>query len=162
MGIEMTTPMSEIRDFLQREVKRNVARVITLLQYVGEKVVNDIRTSHISEWNDQTGNLRSSIGYIISVDGKPVGQSGFEKVIGPKAKEEGYVEEVDGSEEGRTYAQSLVSLYPTGIALIVVAGMEYASYVERMENKVVLAQGELEARKLITQMVQKLNSKLAK
>ena len=151
----MTTPMNEIRAYLQREVQRNVQRVIATLQYIGEKVVNQIRTSDISEWTDQTGNLRSSIGYIVAVDGSPVGSSKFERVDGPKRD----TTEEDGSAMGRQYAESLCALYPKGIALIVVAGMEYASYVEAMENKVVLAQAEIEAQKMALDMIQKLNSR---
>ena len=150
--------IKQIRDYLDKETRKNIQRVIASLQYVGETVVNEIRTSHISDWNDQTGNLRSSIGYILAVDGQPLNMSGFEKVDGPdrdKTTE-------DGSESGKSYAQSLCSLYPKGIALIVVAGMEYAAYVEAMENKVVLAQGEIEARKRVNEMIQKLNSKYSK
>lgn len=148
----------QIRDQLEREVRRNIQRIIASLQYVGETVVNEIRTSHISDWNDRTGNLRSSVGYILSVDGQPLNMSGFERVDGPDREKS----TEDGSESGRAYAQSLCSLYPKGIALIVVAGMEYAAYVEAMENKVVLAQGEIEARKLVSEMIQRLNSRYSK
>lgn len=158
MGVTSDIDIKQIRDYLDKETRKNIQRVIASLQYVGETVVNEIRTSHISDWNDQTGNLRSSIGYILAVDGQPLNMSGFEKVDGPdrdKTTE-------DGSESGKSYAQSLCSLYPKGIALIVVAGMEYAAYVEAMENKVVLAQGEIEARKRVNEMIQKLNSKYSK
>ena len=158
MGVTSNIDIKQIRDYLDKETRKNIQRVVASLQYVGETVVNEIRTSHISDWNDQTGNLRSSIGYILAVDGQPLNMSGFEKVDGPdrdKTTE-------DGSESGKSYAQSLCSLYPKGIALIVVAGMEYAAYVEAMENKVVLAQGEIEARKRVNEMIQKLNSKYSK
>lgn len=158
MGVTASMDIRQIRDYLEREVQRNIQRVIASLQYVGETVVNEIRTSHISDWNDQTGNLRSSVGYILSVDGQPLNMSGFETVDGPSKEEVPR----DGSQRGRSYAQSLCSLYPRGIALIVVAGMEYAAYVEAMENKVVLAQGEIEARKLVADMIQQLNSRYSK
>lgn len=153
MGVEVQMSMREIRDYLAREVEKHQARIIKMLQNVGETVVNKIRTSDISEWNDQTGALRSSIGYIISLDGVPLMESNFERVDGPKRD----ATSVDGSQVGKSYAETLVSLYPKGIALIVVAGMEYASYVERMENKTVLAQGELEARRLVSQLIEQLN-----
>lgn len=122
-----------------------------MLHYVGLEVVNQIRDSLISNWDDQTGNLRSSIGYIIALDGEPIEMSPFTKVDGPKRTPE----DPNGSEIGKSYAQSLVSLYPNGIALIVVAGMEYASYVEKKENKTVLAQGKLVAQQLISQLIAK-------
>lgn len=158
MGVTANIDFRQIRDQLEREVRRNIQRIIASLQYVGETVVNEIRTSHISDWNDRTGNLRSSVGYILSVDGQPLNMSGFERVDGPDREKS----TEDGSESGRAYAQSLCSLYPKGIALIVVAGMEYAAYVEAMENKVVLAQGEIEARKLVSEMIQRLNSRYSK
>ena len=144
--------MREIRDYLKKESEKYIHRIIAMLHYVGNEVVNQIRESLISNWNDQTGNLRSSIGYIISLDGQPIEMSDFPKVYGPTY--DGTVE-ADGSEIGKTYAQSLVSLYPNGIALIVVAGMEYASYVEKKENKTVLAQGKLVAQQLVSQLIQK-------
>lgn len=153
MGIASNIDIRGIRDYLDKEVQKNVHRVIASLQYVGETVVNEIRTSHISEWTDQTGNLRSSIGYIIALDGQPITMSGFPKVDGPRRNET----TVDGSQEGRSYAQNLCSLYPQGIALIVVAGMEYAAYVEAMKNKTVLAQGEIEAKQLVAEMIGRLN-----
>lgn len=158
MGIKVDMDIQEIRDYLNREVQKNIYRVIQSLLYVGETVVNEIRTSHISEWIDRTGNLRSSVGYILSVDGQPMNMSGFDSVDGPDRDKTNE----DGSLTGRAYAQSLCSLYPKGIALIVVAGMEYASYVEAMENKVVLAQGEIEARSLVNEMIQELNQRYSK
>ena len=153
MGVTSNVDFREVRDYLYKEYQRHLHRLISSLQYVGETVVNQIRDSDISYWEDHTGNLRSSIGYIIAVDGKPIGMSGFEKVEGPEADQT----EEDGSEKGRAYARRIVDLYPEGIALIVVAGMEYASYVERVESRTVLAKGEIEARKLVTEMIQELN-----
>ncbi len=153
MGITTNIDMREIRDYLNQEVQKNVHRVIASLQYVGETVVNEIRTSHISDWNDDTGNLRSSVGYIIALDGQPIGMSDFERVDGPNRDKT----DVDGSQEGRYYAQGLCNLYPQGIALIIVAGMEYAAYVEAMKNKTVLAQGEIVAKSLVAEMITRLN-----
>lgn len=155
MGVKCNINVRELRDYLEGEVQRHINQVIASLQYVGEQVVNEIRTSHISEWNDQTGNLRSSIGYIVALDGQPLGMSGFQQVDGPKRGET----TEDGSSIGKEYARNLCQLYPKGIALIVVAGMEYAAYVEAMENKTVLAQGELEAQRLVTEMIQELNNR---
>ena len=158
MGIKVQMDMRQISEYLKKETEKNLQRTITMLKYVGESVVNQIRRSDISDWTDQTGNLRSSIGYIICLDGKPISMSPFEKVTGPKANEA----KEDGTQVGKDYARELASLYPQGIALIVVAGMEYASYVEKRDNKTVLAQGEIEARNLISKMVNELNQALNK
>lgn len=69
-------------------------------------------------FNDQTGNLRSSIGYIIVYDGKIVREN-FDHSGGPI-----------GQKEGRDFAEYQAALNPTGWALITVAGMEYAAFVE--------------------------------
>lgn len=153
MGVEVKMDIREIRDYLMREAEKHQARVIAMLRYVGETVVNKIRASDISEWNDQTGNLRSSVGYIISIDGVPIETSPFPTVDGPKRADTSD----DGSQIGKSFAESLTALYTHGIALIVVAGMEYATYVERMENKTVLAQGELEAQRLVSELIEQLN-----
>lgn len=154
MGIKADIDIKAIKEQMYREVQKNIHRVIVSLQMVGEQVVNEIRTSHISDWTDRTGNLRSSVGYIVALDGQPINMSGFQRVDGPDRDKTSE----DGSEKGRQYAQSLVEQFPKGIALIVVAGMEYASYVEAMENKTVLAQGELVAKQLVATMIQQLSN----
>lgn len=156
MGIEAKFDREEIRAYLEKELRRHQTQIVEMLNYVGQTVVNEIRTSHISNWTDQTGNLRSSIGYVVLLDGVPQARSNFERVDGPKRGETGE----DGAAEGGEYIDSLVPLYREGIALIVVAGMEYASYVEKLKNKTVLAQGEIEARNLVSAMIEKLNAKL--
>lgn len=145
----------DIQAYLEKEAKKHMQRVKTALQLVGEEVVNGIRSGALSNWNDHTGNLRSSIGYVVAIDGTPVLESPFEQVAGPE--NEGAT--ANGGEEGRAYARSIASLYPEGISLVVVAGMEYASYVEALENKTVLAQGEIEARRLVREMIAELEKR---
>jgi len=156
MGVGVKFDFEETKSYLAREVEKHEQRLITMLDYIGQTVVNEIRTSHISNWEDQTGNLRSSIGYMILLDGVPQHASQFPRVDGPKREKTN----VDGSAEGKNYMDSLIPLFPKGIALVIVAGMEYASYVEKMQNKTVLAQGEIEAETLIANMVAQLNARL--
>lgn len=148
MGVKVKSDIGDIREYLEREYKKHLKKLINTLAYVGERVVNGVRDESLSDWNDQTGNLRSSIGYMILVDGVPVKQSDFSVVKNGEK----------GSKEGLRYIQSLASLYPTGIALIIVAGMDYASYVEAMDNKVVLAQAEIEAESIIRRMIEQINN----
>ena len=148
MGIKVHSDIKDIRDYLYREYQKHLQKLITTLTYIGERVVNGIRDGSLSSWNDQTGNLRSSIGYMILVDGSPVKQGGFSQVLNGSK----------GVQEGMTYIQNLATLYPKGIALIIVAGMDYASYVEAMDNKVVLAQAEIEAENIIRKLIEQLNN----
>jgi hypothetical protein len=73
-------------------------------------------------YEDQTGNLTSSIGFVVVDNGTIVTEYGFEP-IKPTATE--------GPAEGRSYAAQLVANYSQGIVAIIVAGMNYAAYVEK-------------------------------
>lgn len=89
-------------------------RIIWTLAMVGEKFVNDARSTRT--YKDQTGNLRSSIGYIIARDGNII------------------QENIEGKAEGRSQAKKIAEEVlrenRKGFVLIVVAGMEYAAAVE--------------------------------
>lgn len=119
--------------------------ILEAFAYTGEYAVRGIRTGDMSKWNDRTGNLRSSIGYSVVRKGHVVMESGFEVVAGGN----------EGSATGRQLMRQLAaeySQYP--YVLIIVAGMEYAVYVEAIENKVVLAGGQLWAENNIGKILQ--------
>lgn len=149
MGIE-AKGFDEVVSFIEKQSDRYVKAFIDDLNYVGLQVVKYVRNRSAEEsWIDQTGNLRSSIGYVIVRNGVIVKRGGFEIVNGPKrdkAKE-------SGSQVGAIYADNLARHYTKGYALVIVAGMEYASYVEDMENKDVLASGTFEAERLVKKLI---------
>ena len=100
--------------------------VVEALQYVGREAVDYARSIHKGTFMDRTGNLRSSIGYVIVRDGEIVDISGFEPERGPEGDGE------EGAEAGDAYARELASKVPAMLGqtvLIVAAGMSYASYV---------------------------------
>lgn len=139
MGIEVSG-LANIADALSKSAQKYTDAFLYKLNYIGMDCVRYVRDRTGEEsWFDQTGNLRSSIGYIIVQDGRVLYKSDFESVDGPKRTES----LADGSQEGSDYADSLASRYPTGYALIIVAGMEYAAALEELDNKDVLASGEL-------------------
>lgn len=153
MAIRMTTPMSEIDKFLNEGLKRAHNLTIRALMLLGEKCVIEARDrSPEASWIDQSGNLRSSIGYVIVFNGKIVHTSAFNSVKNGS----------DGSKEGEALAKRLARNYRNGYALIVVAGMNYAAYVEAMESKVVLTSAELMAKKELPSMIEKLKSQIAR
>lgn len=86
-----------------------------VLSYVGEQFVNWARS--VDSYKDHTGNLRSSVGYIIAKDGD------IQKDVFPGDKSEGV-------SEGRKIAEEVLQEESGGYVLIVVAGMDYAAYVE--------------------------------
>jgi len=104
------------RAFLDEVEKKEIAR----LQKLGEKCVNHARNvaPKPDGFEDQTGNLRSSIGYMVFNNGVAV-HAGFEQVKGG----------AEGSKKGEELARK-VGEKKNGICLVVTAGMDYAVYVE--------------------------------
>ncbi len=153
MGIRMNTPMSEVQVVIRAEAERVERLTIRALSYLGEQCVIKARDRSSEEsWFDQTGNLRSSIGYVIAHNGSIIGYSDFQQVKNGS----------EGVQTGKEFATELIKKYSIGYALVVVAGMNYAEYVEAMDNKDVLATPELFARKELPKMMQKLSKQVAK
>lgn len=143
MPITQLTPMSEIDRYTEQQLERLKQVLIRNLMYIGETVLNRARSTN--SYKDHTGNLRSSIGYVITVDGRIIHSSSFQTVKQGK----------DGSSKGAAYVKSLARKFPQGICLIVVAGMNYASYVSA-KGLDVLDSSELLAERLVPQMLKQL------
>ena len=149
------TPQRGMAEQMARELEEYIDQqrqgLIEFLQKIGEDVVALIRTpidaGGYRRYKDQSGNLTSSVGYVIIVDGQVIFTSSFEQEK-PTATQ--------GPVEGRSYAHSLAAQYPQGITLLVVAGMNYAAYVE---TKALggMTSGELEARKLVEKLIEDAN-----
>lgn len=152
MGIKLVTSESAIHDAILKEMDRVNRLTLRALSYLGEKCVIEARDRSLEEsWIDRTGNLRSSIGYVIASGGEIIKYSDFTVVKNGS----------EGPETGKTLAEEIARKYRSGYALVVVAGMNYAEYVEAMDNKVVLASAELFARQQLPSMMQKLKSQIA-
>lgn len=146
MPIRQITPMSEIDRYTEQKLKGLEQAVIRTLTYCGELCLNVARSTN--SYKDQTGNLRSSIGYVVTVDGRIVNQSDFETV-----KKGG-----DGSKQGAAFAKQFVRRFPKGICLIVVAGMDYAVHVKNRGYDV-LDSSELTADRIVPYMLKQLGFK---
>ena len=117
------------------EVER---QIIESLCRIGEEAVSMAKTIPPERgFTDRTGNLRSSIGYVVFKDGKPVNIA-FEAVKG------GHV----GVHEGQRLAQQIGENYTDGYTLVVVAGMNYAVHVES-KGRDVLTSAEKKKKKAI-------------
>lgn len=143
MPIRQITPMSEIDRYTEQRLRGLEQAVIRTLTYCGEVCLNVARSTN--SYKDQTGNLRSSIGYVVAVDGRIVNQSDFETV-----KKGG-----DGSKQGAAFAKQLVRRFPKGVCLIVVAGMDYAVHVKNRGYDV-LDSSELTADRIVPYMLKQL------
>jgi hypothetical protein len=129
---------ADIEKYAKQQMKKMNTIIIARLQYVGETFVNNARSKTPEEggFYDQTGNLRSSIGYVILKDGKKMNFSGFEKLKNGSL----------GQQRGQHLIKELSKNYPTGFVLICVAGMEYAAAVES-KGKDVLTGSSIIAKK---------------
>ncbi len=137
IGIRCTTNLMAFKSQLQQIESIINEEILNALSYLGEQCVARIRDRSANEsWIDHTGNLRSSIGYGVYAKGKSYVQSAFDSVLSGHT----------GSLNGKRYLDSLSSKYADTYALVVVAGMSYADYVEAIEGKDVLASTELWAR----------------
>lgn len=153
MGIRMTTKLSEVHDMLMREAERVERLTIRALSKLGEQCVTKIRDrAGDKSWYDQTGNLRSSVGYVIAHNKNIIQYSSFNQVK----------QGSEGVKTGKDLAKELAKRYSNNYVLIVVAGMNYAEFVEAMDNKDVLASTELWAREQVPLMLEKLKRQIAK
>lgn len=167
MPIKLITPQSVIDQQIDAAVEQEKAILARRLAYIGEQCVNEARNlpspdlgtfwdsslgearksvpPHQPGYIDWTANLRSSIGYIVVMDGQVVSKSEFQPLQGKKGTG------TMGSQEGQAYADRLASSYPQGVALIVVAGMNYAAYVQR-KGYDVTAHASLVAQQLLNDL----------
>lgn len=153
MGIRMTTKLSEVHDMLMREAERVERLTIRALSKLGEQCVTKIRDrAGDKSWYDQTGNLRSSVGYVIAHNKNIIQYSTFNQVK----------QGSEGVKTGKDLAKELAKRYSNNYVLIVVAGMNYAEFVEAMDNKDVLASTELWEREQVPLMLEKLKRQIAK
>jgi len=124
--IEMVTPMDEIDREIAEEIRKSERDIIKKLSYIGESAITDARVN--GDYIDQTGNLRSSIGYIILQDGKTLLENFRESDRGTDKK--------TGVRKGMEFIQDLIKKYNKDFVLVVVAGMDYAVYVEALGRNV--------------------------
>ena len=148
MPIVIKTPSDQIKVDFTSQYNERVKKVILYnLAYVGEACVAEARLN--GRYQDQTGNLRSSIAYVIVDDGK----------IANEGRSQKFLEGTQGETDGIRYARELAAEHPKGIVLIVVAGMEYAVYVEARGLNV-LSSAELLANSLVPQIMRSIGFKV--
>ncbi|MBO7264365.1 MAG: hypothetical protein J6U93_07590 [Alistipes sp.] len=137
----------DIEDTLRKRLANELNAMVSDLYEIGLSAVNAIRQNHA--YKDQTGNLTSSVGCAVVVEGEIMQISDFESIKPTGAQ---------GSQDGKAYIQSLASQFPTGITLIVVAGMNYAAYVER-RGIGGMTGGELFAKQAVEDLLLELQGK---
>ena len=116
---------------MKRQKQIQAALIYRLTAYV-EELVNDAKLS--GAYDDQTHNLRSSIGGVLLYNKQAITYEGFEEVA---------VGGTVGKNKGLEYLNSLIPTMRDGYVILLVAGMNYASYVEEIHNLNVLSLTEM-------------------
>lgn len=140
MALNAKFTKGSIQKMMEERVAMIRTAVVDRLKILGEMCVIEARTN--KTYMDQTGNLTSSMGYIVVDHGKVVQQAGFQ------GTQKGMI-------TGKSIANSLANKHPNAFALYVVAGMNYAAYVEARGYNV-LASAELVAEKELPKMMKQL------
>ncbi|WP_353166688.1 hypothetical protein [Empedobacter brevis] len=124
MGIKPNFSTSDLDKLNQFIVDDTLQKCIKAYLYLGENVVSHAKQS--VGFMDQTGNLRSSIGYILFVNGL--------------VYREFYEGKAVGTSEGKQFARELASkARKAPIVLVFTAGMNYAYSVESRGYNVLAA-----------------------
>jgi len=137
---------------LARDLDMKVSQIEQMIQnelvYIGLEFVRNARIQ--ADFKDHTGNLRSSIGFMLLKNGRPVfedfqlSQKGTDRKTGRDT----------AWEYAFAHAKSI-----TGFVLICVAGMEYAVFVEANGFDVITSSA-LKAEDNLTKDLEKLNKLL--
>lgn len=137
---------SDIARLLKAKKEIIEEAILGRLKFVGEKFIRNARTN--GNYKDQTGNLRSSIGYVILKDGKQI----FTNFRGKK--EAGQLKAIEVANEA-------AEEFKRGFVLIVVAGMEYAASVESKSYDVLTASSLL-AEQDLKAAIEELKNKIGR
>ena len=138
----------EINTYLLNYNKRIISALIYGLEYLIAELSNHAKSN--AGYQDRTSNLKSSIGGMVLQDGKPVTYRGFES--------EGSAD--IGSQTGLEFINSLIKDYSQGLVIIVVAGMDYATYVENYYGLNVLKKTELRMQTELPKMLNLIKKRI--
>jgi len=124
-------------------------KMLMLLQAAGEQFVKIAREE--GSYKDRTGNLRSSIGYVIVSDGTIL-EYAFQKA--------GEGSEGDkGVDAGYELAKKISTSYTTGMVLIGVAGMNYALAVEAIKGLDVITGASIQTEQWLKKAIKAISNK---
>lgn len=118
MGLKANFTRADIDRMIREKLERIETAVLLRLQRIGEQFITDARTN--GNYTDRTGNLRSSIGYLVLKNGEQYADGGFQQIKGG----------IEGKAKGMSILREAATRFPKGYVLIVIAGMEYAAAVE--------------------------------
>ena len=151
-GITPLWSDKEVEKWFDYHIDKAEERIYKLLQRAGEEFVKIARNS--GKYIDHTGNLRSSIGYVIAINGKIVAENFA------KSAKSG-TDKTTGVNYAARLSADLAKIYNKGYVLIGVAGMKYAVIVEAMDNKDVISSAGIRTEDWIRKQSKKLFDKIS-
>jgi hypothetical protein len=147
-------------DKLINEQKANIERaVISLFQRVGEDFITNAR--NMGSYKDRTGNLRSSVGYVIMKNGLQLHKGGFIKITAGKSKKGILLGPRAGEDLAEKIQKELSMIYRNAIILIAVSGMNYSAAVEAKGFDVITGSSQI-ATKQLQEGIERIKSKISK
>lgn len=154
-GFSAAFSKGEVHNTFAEYALRIHRAIETVMQFIGEECVRIAREQ--GTYNDITGNLRNSVGYVLVRNGDIICKN-FEERVASKV-----VDAANGKGvlQGQALAEELAKRFTKGYALIVVAGMHYAHYVESL-NKDVLDSAERYAQQRVPKLMQMLKTQIYK
>ena len=142
---------SDVNSFYSYFTDRAEDKIFQMLSAAGERYIEVARKS--GSYKDHTGNLRSSVDYMIFRDGKRVADN-FEKSQNGTDRQTGVT-------KARRLAKKIALEVGTGWVLILTAGMEYAARVEALGYDVATS-GTIQSEEYLRETSKNLFDKLAK
>lgn len=150
MGIVPNFDMKGLQNYMEDRKKLLESLILRNLNYLGMKCIQIAKST--DTYIDRTGNLRNSIGYVIVKHGQILESQFPVDGRGPEYSQATESGEVVGEE----FAKELAKIYSDGYALIIVAGMYYASYVEDYHHLPVLQPAENLAKSELDRVAQNI------
>lgn len=153
----MKVDISGIGDYISCELDKLKEDIADAFIKAGEESIRaqtERRTSGPKEgtYQSQSGNLASSTGYAVIVDGEIVMGGGFEpkggKITGSTGGE--------GSMTGKSYISELARGASSDFELILAAGMNYAEDVQNEKGRDVLITAELKGERILPKLLKQL------
>ena len=122
MGVE---PKFNLDDIFYQVWQKIDAVMVGVVEAM-EKTCIEITTNakQLNTYQDQTNNLRSSIGYVVYNNGEKAAELFTQAGAGTEGRGD------SGIEKGKKVAEEAAKEFPNDIVAVVVSGEDYALYVE--------------------------------
>ncbi len=122
MGIEPKFNIDDLFNDIGRKINAILEGVIEAMQKTCLEITN--KAKQLDTYQDHTNNLRSSIGYVVYNNGEKVAEHFTQAGAGSQGVGS------TGIEKGKKVAEEAAKEFPNDLVGVIVAGEDYALYVE--------------------------------